>query len=126
MGEPAKGRCALAPCEECDDQRVFKTREPDQEGSGGEMNEEENAEHSSDRIRVYVDDRTTQGRKALEYLVQNQIVFSTIPTAGSVPVAITGAARYIGFEQIKVLVDELTNRRVERWCNIFYQEQGGA
>jgi hypothetical protein len=63
----------------------------------------------TEKLVVYVDDRTDLGRAALHLLagVGATAPIITIPVDGGFPVVVRGRSRYTGLEEIKLLVDEL-------------------
>ncbi len=73
------------------------------------------AEKNSDlrkQVRLYADDRTDEGRKAIEKLLGESIRFSTIPTSGRVPTVNFGTVRYEGIDEINLFVEEIKKNYV--------------
>lgn len=62
-------------------------------------------------VYVYADDRTDLGRSAINLMTSAGIHPSmdivTIPTSGGIPFAVNGRRRYVGVEEIKMLLMEL-------------------
>jgi len=60
-----------------------------------------------ERMRVYADEKTDEGRLIIEMLSKTKRKFSVIPMSG-VPEVTVGFARYVGTTEIRTLVERLT------------------
>ncbi len=57
---------------------------------------------------IYVDERRELGQQALQILEDYQGPLVTIPVDGGIPFVVRGRSRYNGFDEIELLMKDLT------------------
>ena len=70
-------------------------------------------------VNLHADERTDDGKKAIDNLLSKGIMFSTIPTSGRVPRVNFGVVKYDGLDEIDNFVKRIKKYYVLLNCEYF-------